>query len=53
MMLVRNIVCLAIANYLMTSYWLMKSEPHVYSWENLVDDGSTHWDGVRITKLGI
>ena len=25
----------------------MKSEPHVYSWENLVDDGSTHWDGVR------
>ena len=31
----------------MTSYWLMKSEPHVYSWENLVDDGSTHWDGVR------
>ena len=31
----------------MTSYWLMKSEPHVYSWDNLVDDGSTHWDGVR------
>ena len=31
----------------MTGYWLMKSEPHVYSWENLVEDGSTHWDGVR------
>jgi|TARA_A100001037_G_scaffold182275_1_gene163268 predicted RNA-binding protein with PUA-like domain len=25
----------------------MKSEPHVYSWDNLNDDGSTHWDGVR------
>ena len=31
----------------MTSYWLMKSEPHVYPWEQLVVDGSTHWDGVR------
>jgi predicted RNA-binding protein with PUA-like domain len=25
----------------------MKSEPHAYSWEQLVEDGSTHWDGVR------
>ena len=25
----------------------MKSEPHVYPWEQLVSDGSTHWDGVR------
>ncbi len=31
----------------MINYWLMKSEPHVYSWEQLVSDGSTHWDGVR------
>jgi predicted RNA-binding protein with PUA-like domain len=31
----------------MTRYWLMKSEPHVYPWELLVEDGSTHWDGVR------
>ena len=31
----------------MTNHWLMKSEPHVYSWDNLNDDGSTHWDGVR------
>ena len=31
----------------MTKYWLMKSEPHVYPWEQLVKDGSTHWDGVR------
>lgn len=27
--------------------WLMKSEPHVYSWSDLVRDGSTDWDGVR------
>jgi predicted RNA-binding protein with PUA-like domain len=25
----------------------MKSEPHVYPWEQLVDDNKTHWDGVR------
>ena len=31
----------------MVNYWLMKSEPHVYPWEDLVNDGSTHWDGVR------
>ena len=28
-------------------YWLMKSEPHVYSWDDLEKDGKTHWDGVR------
>ena len=32
---------------LMTRYWLMKSEPNVYPWEQLIEDGSTHWDGVR------
>ena len=31
----------------MTGYWLMKSEPHVYPYEQLVEDGKTHWDGVR------
>jgi len=29
------------------SYWLMKSEPFKYSWDQLVEDGSTYWDGVR------
>ena len=29
------------------AYWLMKSEPHVYSWDDLVRDGTTDWDGVR------
>ncbi|HEY0112717.1 MAG TPA: EVE domain-containing protein [Allosphingosinicella sp.] len=27
--------------------WLMKSEPGSYSWEDLVRDGGTEWDGVR------
>lgn len=27
--------------------WLMKSEPQVYSWDDLVRDGATAWDGVR------
>ena len=25
----------------------MKSEPDAYAWEQLLADGSTHWDGVR------
>ncbi len=29
------------------AYWLVKSEPNKYSWDDLVKDGSTHWDGVR------
>ena len=28
-------------------YWLMKSEPYVYSYDDLVKDGRTLWDGVR------
>ena len=29
------------------NYWLVKSEPFKYSWDKLVEDGSTVWDGVR------
>ena len=29
------------------AYWLMKSEPGNYSWQDLGRDGSTEWDGVR------
>lgn len=29
------------------THWLMKSEPGVYSWDDLVHDGETEWDGVR------
>lgn len=28
-------------------YWLVKSEPGTYSWDDLVKDGWTYWDGVR------
>jgi len=28
-------------------YWLMKSEPSAYSWDQLVKDGKTNWSGVR------
>lgn len=29
------------------AYWLLKSEPNAYSWDKLVADGRTNWDGVR------
>jgi predicted RNA-binding protein with PUA-like domain len=29
------------------AHWLMKSEPGSYSWDDLVRDGRTEWDGVR------
>ncbi|RYG61429.1 MAG: EVE domain-containing protein [Alphaproteobacteria bacterium] len=29
------------------AYWLMKSEPFKYSWDDLVRDKTTQWDGVR------
>tara|TARA_Y100000768_G_C23896235_1_gene642713 strand:+ start:160 stop:591 length:432 start_codon:yes stop_codon:yes gene_type:complete len=28
-------------------FWLLKSEPHTWSWENQVKDGPSMWDGVR------
>lgn len=28
-------------------HWLIKSEPAAYSWDDLVRDGETIWDGVR------
>lgn len=29
------------------NYWLVKSEPEAYSWEQLVKEGRTVWTGVR------
>jgi predicted RNA-binding protein with PUA-like domain len=31
----------------MPNHWLVKSEPYKYSFEALVKDGQTSWDGVR------
>jgi predicted RNA-binding protein with PUA-like domain len=29
------------------AYWLVKSEPGAWSWQQQVEAGTTHWDGVR------
>lgn len=29
------------------NYWLVKSEPSCYSWDQFVKDGVTTWEGVR------
>ena len=29
------------------AYWIMKSEPDAFSWEDMVRDGRAEWDGVR------
>jgi predicted RNA-binding protein with PUA-like domain len=29
------------------SHWLIKSEPEVYRWDQLVKDKQTRWDGIR------
>lgn len=34
-------------------HWLVKSEPHKYSWDMLVRDGQTAWDGVRNNQAAI
>ncbi|ATY33797.1 EVE domain-containing protein [Sphingomonas psychrotolerans] len=29
------------------AYWLLRSEPDAYAWDDLVRDGATEWNGVR------
>ena len=29
------------------NYWLLKSEPDAWSWDNQVKEGASMWDGVR------
>lgn len=31
----------------MTNYWLLKTEPETFSWDNLVEQKTAMWDGVR------
>lgn len=33
--------------YTMARFWLMKSEPDVYGWDDLIREGEGTWDGVR------
>jgi predicted RNA-binding protein with PUA-like domain len=35
------------------AHWLLKSEPFKYSWDMMVKDGRTHWDGVRNHQAAI
>ena len=35
------------------AYWLLKSEPTKYSWDQMVADRRTHWDGVRNAQATI
>ncbi len=35
------------------AHWLMKSEPFKYSWDDLVKDGRTHWNGVRNNQAAL
>ena len=32
---------------MLTAYWLVKTEPSSWSWNDQVKNGATHWDGVR------
>ncbi|MDF7777736.1 EVE domain-containing protein [Sphingomonas sp. AOB5] len=29
------------------NYWLLRSEPDAYSWDDLIRDSATEWNGVR------
>jgi predicted RNA-binding protein with PUA-like domain len=31
----------------MMRHWLLRSEPDAYSWDDLIHDGGTEWNGVR------
>ncbi len=35
------------------AYWLIKSEPSAYSWEQFVKDKQTSWTGVRNAQAAI
>jgi predicted RNA-binding protein with PUA-like domain len=29
------------------AYWILRSEPDVYGWDDLIQEGATEWNGVR------
>ncbi len=35
------------------AYWIIKSEPSAYSWDQFVKDGQTSWTGVRNAQAAI
>ena len=34
-------------------HWLIKTEPFKYSWDQLIADGQTTWDGVRNNQAAV
>jgi predicted RNA-binding protein with PUA-like domain len=34
-------------------HWLVKSEPSVYAWDQMVADGHTNWNGVRNNQAAL
>jgi predicted RNA-binding protein with PUA-like domain len=42
-----NFFCTFGDHTIIMAYWLVKSEPSVYGWEQFVKDKETSWDGVR------
>ena len=40
-------IFLKILKTVVMNYWLVKSEPSTYGWEQFVKDKKTTWDGVR------
>ncbi len=38
---------LLVGKFFLMAYWLLKSEPFKYSWDQLEKDKKTFWDGVR------
>ncbi len=40
-------LCLQTVIKFSMQYWLLKTEPSTYSWDDLVCDGKGSWDGVR------
>src|SRR5262245_41696177 len=41
-----SVAGVSIAHMAAPAYWLMKTEPDSYSWDDLVRDGRTVWDGI-------
>ena len=35
------------------AYWIIKSEPSAYSWDQFVKDGQTSWTGVRNAQAAL
>jgi predicted RNA-binding protein with PUA-like domain len=44
---IQYLVYSTLQNQIVMAYWLVKSEPDVYPWDQLVKDKQTCWSGIR------